>query len=129
MKLFILLGLLVLVVGCTADVDDVPTEIPAPPEMPAPDDQIPGAPVEYEYSEGVLSYSIDVIKPNPCYTLDVQELSMESFPVQIRVDITLIPPSEDVICIQVIDVETVSGQIEIDHEPTFSVYVGEDRIY
>lgn len=69
------------------------------------------------YSDGRVAYSITVAKPSPCHSLLVQETVMESYPVQVRLDVTITKPSEGEICAQVITEETVTGEIETGHRP------------
>jgi len=82
------------------------------------------------YNEGVLTYSGIIEKPTPCHTLEFQELVMESFPVQIRININVVEPDEGTFCIQVIEEEEFSREIEIGHEPrNVAIFVNEERVY
>jgi hypothetical protein len=86
--------------------------------------------VAVRYENGALRYMLEVHKPTPCHRLEIEELIMESFPVQVRVTITTIPPGDDIICIQVIGTETVERQIEIDYEPgSVTIFVDGSRVY
>ena len=81
------------------------------------------------YTDGILRYSARIEKPTPCHALDVEELIMESFPVQVRVNVDVYNPDPGQICIQVIDVVELEGSIEIDHLPaSFSLFInGQER--
>jgi len=70
-----------------------------------------------DYSDGKLSYSHVVTKPTPCYLVEVEELIMESFPVQVRINLNVVENPETQVCIQVLTDETVTGEIPIDHRP------------
>tara|TARA_Y100000034_G_C6878711_1_gene402284 strand:+ start:878 stop:1231 length:354 start_codon:yes stop_codon:yes gene_type:complete len=81
-----------------------------------------------KYENGILDYQITVEKPTPCYTIGKEELIMESYPVQIVIDMYLIP-SED-ICIQVVTKEIVEGSLEIGHKPgSLTIILGEEVLY
>ena len=88
-----------------------------------------------KYENGILEYRITVEKPTPCHTIEKEEIIMESYPVQIIVDIEIKsqtfpnkPGLEFMPCIQVIDEEVVEGTINIGHKPgSFVIRVnGED---
>ena len=81
-----------------------------------------------EYADGVVSYSAVIQKPTPCNTLKVDELIMESYPVQIKIDVSIEKHSG--FCIQVIDYENITGEIDIGHKPrSFSVHVNGGQVF
>ncbi len=99
------------------------TGMPVPPSG-----KLPGAKVSY--ANGTLSYSIPVSKPTPCYEVKTDMIVMESYPVQLRLDITLTPPDGEVMCAQVIAEQMVEGTFEIDHKPgAFSAYVNGEKVF
>jgi hypothetical protein len=122
--IFAMIVLMVFVVGCTTfpnetvDTnnnlnDDVETENP-----------VVESPHEFfvKYSEGKLYYNASIQKPTPCHVLEVKENIMESYPVQISIDISILPVEG--MCAQVISNEIVEREIEIDHKPaSVSFYV------
>lgn len=69
------------------------------------------------YENGVVTYTAVVQKPTPCHTLSVDEQIMESYPVQIAIDISILKPDEGQICAQMITEEVITGEIETDHQP------------
>jgi|GEM_PF-2549695 len=90
--------------------------------------KLPGAKVSY--SNGMLSYSIPVSKPTPCHEVKTDMLVMESYPVQLRLNIEITPPKGDVFCAQVIAEQMVEGTFEIDHKPgTFSAYINDEKTF
>ena len=116
------------------------TEIP-PAEIP-PDEKIPESskspevPVSEDYSvkylesEGKLVYSAKVTLPTPCYSIEKEELVMESMPPQVRIELTRIPPDADVVCIQVIAEETVEGEVDVGVLPgAVTIYFNEKQVY
>ncbi len=82
------------------------------------------------YDDGLFRYFARIEKPTPCHQLEVEELIMESYPVQVRVNIDITYPDPELVCIQVIDVEEVHGSIDIDHVPaSFSLYVNGEEMF
>lgn len=93
-----------------------------------PSGKLPGAKVSYENE--TLSYSIPVSKPTPCYDVKTDMLVMESYPVQLRLNIEVTPPKGDVFCAQVISEQMVEGTFEIDHKPgAFSAYINGEKTF
>ena len=72
--------------------------------------------VSTTYEDGVLHYSFTVMKPTPCHEVHVEEVILESYPAQIVLNARITDSGE--MCIQVIDEELITGEIEIDHEPS-----------
>jgi hypothetical protein len=90
--------------------------------------KLPGAKVSY--SNGTISYSIPVSKPTPCHEVKTDMLVMESYPVQLRLNINITPPEGDVFCAQVIAEQMVEGAFEIDHKPgAFSAYINGEKTF
>ncbi len=82
------------------------------------------------YENGKLKYEITVEKPTPCHSLKIDEFVMESYPVQIRLEATMEEPEEGQMCAQVITPETITGEIDIGHEPgSVSVFVDSEEVY
>ena len=81
------------------------------------------------YESGVLNYYIAIEKPAPCYKIVKDEKVMESYPVQVVVDIHLEPPED--FCVEIISEETVTGRIVTGHKPrSFKVtFEGGDFYY
>lgn len=82
------------------------------------------------YANGILSYSIPISKPTPCDEVKTNMVVMESYPVQLKLDITTTPPEGEVMCVQVISEQMVEGTFEIDHKPgAFSAYLNGEKIF
>ncbi len=81
------------------------------------------------YENGVLEYSFEVQKPTPCHSVEVEEIVMESFPVQIRIDAQIVSPSEDVMCSQVISPETITGSFQTEQFESVEIFVNGENIY
>jgi len=81
-----------------------------------------------EYKDGKLVYNVWIEKPTPCYTVEVEEMVLESFPVQIVVNAKLI--REEGFCATVISPELITGEMEIDHKPgSFTFQVNGETIF
>ncbi|MFW6220786.1 MAG: Kazal-type serine protease inhibitor family protein [Nanoarchaeota archaeon] len=84
--------------------------------------------INVSYSEGIFKYSVEVEKPTPCHYIEEELLTLESDPVQLRLDLQ-IKDSGDM-CIQVIDYEVISGEIKLDTKPgSFDVVIDGESIY
>lgn len=82
------------------------------------------------YADGILSYAIPISKPTPCHEVKTDMLVMESYPVQLRLNIDIAQPSGDVFCTQVIAEQMVEGTFKIDHKPgAFSAYVNKEKVF
>lgn len=73
--------------------------------------------VNTEYSDGVLFYDIEVLKPTPCHDIEIVEELRDDVLV-----ITLSFVSTEEMCAQVITPETVSGEFGVDFEPNVLVF-------
>jgi hypothetical protein len=94
------------------------------PQSPTPNDSSNAttAPVVYSegvaYADGTLRWSAEVLKPTPCHQVRVEERVLESFPVQVVVELSVVEPDDVEVCAQVVVEETVSGELSIDHAPS-----------
>lgn len=74
--------------------------------------------VDTEFSDGVLFYELEVLKPTPCHEIVIVE--------ELRNDvlvITLSFVSTAEICAQVITPENISGEFSVDFEPNVLVFL------
>lgn len=84
--------------------------------------------VYVKYENGMLSYKITIEKPTPCHIIVKDEKVMESYPVQVAVDLTF--QSSNEICIQIISKETVEGEIYTGNKPgSFEIKLNELIVY
>ncbi len=82
------------------------------------------------YDNGFLRYSAVIEKPTPCHELDVEEMLLESYPVQVSVNVDIYNPDPEQVCVQVVDVVELEGTIEIDHVPaSFSLSIDGEEVY
>jgi hypothetical protein len=72
---------------------------------------------EYEYvGDNRWEYIITGTLPNPCYEIKTEAIVMESFPEQVIVRSTITLPSEDMVCIQVIQEVYEEGEFLASEE-------------
>ena len=83
-----------------------------------------------KYENGIIEYKITIEKPTPCYDVSSDEMIMESYPVQVVVDISLEEPPTDIACIQVIEEEVIEGTMNIGHKPgSFAINLDGEIVY
>ena len=84
--------------------------------------------VKVSYDQGTLFHEVDLVIPSPCHTVKKELNIMESYPVQIVLDLILETPEE--ICAQVISNATIKGEMEIGHKPgAFTIKYQNETIY
>jgi len=97
---------------------------PTVTQEPSPVPSLLQTKVITSYQNNTLSYSGKVILPSPCHELEQDVLIMESFPEQIKVNLTSISPSPDKVCIQVISEKEFSGEIpSVSSDAKLTVYL------
>ncbi|MFT4312660.1 MAG: Kazal-type serine protease inhibitor domain-containing protein [Candidatus Woesearchaeota archaeon] len=76
----------------------------------------------YTHQNSTLAYNFTIDAPTPCHFVTVDEIVMESYPEQIRINVELESSAD--MCAQVITPREVSGQIEgVSQQATVQVYV------
>lgn len=55
-----------------------------------------------EYNVDLWEYTITGYLPNPCYSATVTEIIRESYPEQVTVELTVVPPRDGIACIDVV---------------------------
>ena len=72
---------------------------------------------EYTYvGDNRWEYMITGTLPNPCYEIKTESIVMESSPEQVVVRSTITPPSEDMVCTQVIQEVYEEGEFIASEE-------------
>ena len=80
-----------------------------------------GQDMDMYYENGIFHYSFMVDLPSPCYTVEKNEIIMESYPERVMVDVA-IKSTDDDMCAQVITPYEVTGSIPLANLPaSFSV--------
>ena len=70
-----------------------------------------------DYADGNVTYNITVAKPSPCHYLNVTKRVLESYPVQVMIDVVISEPEEGTMCAQVVTEETLTGKIGTGSRP------------
>ena len=119
---FIALTVLTIFIAACSPVEEEPQDVLPP--INDQDDIIAPPEGDVWISNSNLNYVINVEKPTPCHELDVNEQLLGSFPLDIRVEIDLIPPMEGEICAEVITPETVEETLPIGEQEVgrFALY-------
>lgn len=79
-----------------------------------------GAEVALRFENNVWEYIARVEKPTPCDVVSEEILVAESFPEQVTFSFEVLPPPNGEVCAQVIDVEELTGTVEVDEGATFA---------
>lgn len=112
---FLTIGLLLVVLGLVLALSGRRVEAPAV-EAPAststsetPEPSASGILVTDSFANGTHTYTFDLYLPTPCHSLSKPDvLIRESYPEQIVIAYTVVPPADGVMCVQVISRVTVS---------------------
>lgn len=72
----------------------------------------------YYKGNNLWQYNVTGTLPNPCYTISVESVVMESYPEQVIVKSTITKPDPDTMCIQVIQDVNEEGEFEASEQAT-----------
>jgi len=75
----------------------------------------------YYKGNNLWQYNVTGTLPNPCYTISVESIVMESYPEQVIVRSTITKPDADVICTQVIQEVDEEGEFEASEQAIVSI--------
>src|SRR3972149_10520681 len=81
------------------------------------------------YEDNLLKYQGTVTLPSPCHSLKQETKVMESFPEQVRLDLTIENPVPGSVCAQQITQKEFSGEAEVSESATVSVYLDGEKVY
>lgn len=81
------------------------------------------------YEDNLLKYQGKVEVPSPCHDLRQETKIMESFPEQIRLDLTVENPAPGNVCAQQITKKDFSGEIKVSESATVSVFLDGEKVY
>ncbi len=77
--------------------------------------------LEYDYlGDNIWRYMVTGTLPNPCYEIYTEAIVAESFPEQVTIRSTVTPPSEDLVCAQVIQEVYEEGEFQASEEATIT---------
>ena len=81
------------------------------------------------YEDNLLKYQGTVTLPSLCHSLKQETKIMESFPEQVRLDLTIENPVPGSVCAQQITQKEFSGEAEVSESATVSVYLDGEKVY
>lgn len=76
--------------------------------------------------ESTWGYLIKGNKPTPCHEIRHEAIVLESFPEQVTVNLSLISPSPETACIQMIEEITVTGSFSASSEAKINFIVSNE---
>lgn len=116
--------IIVLVLGALAlniylDLRKEPTEQEDIPEDTSKEACYDNISFDYYYKGNNLwQYNVTGTLPNPCYTISVESIVMESYPEQVIVKSTITKPDPETMCTQVIQEVDEEGEFEASEQAT-----------
>ena len=84
---------------------------------------------ETTYEGNLLKYQGIVALPTPCHNLNQEAKVMESYPEQVRIDLTIENPSPDKICTQQVTEKEFAGELQVSEKATVSVFLNGEQVY
>lgn len=82
--------------------------------------------IKTSFADGIHSYSGMLTLPDPCYEIETEALVAESFPEQVRVNITTYRREE--ICAQVLADKTFEGTFQASEQAKVSYYLNGELV-
>src|SRR3990167_10979158 len=73
------------------------------------------------YENNLLEYKGTVEVPTPCHEIRQETKIMESYPEQVRIDLSVVDPAPGIICVQQITQKEFSGEVKVSESATVSV--------
>ena len=84
---------------------------------------------EKNYENNLLKYAGTVEVPSPCHEIRQETKIMESFPEQIRLDLTVEKPAPGNVCAQQITLKNFSGELKVSENASVSVFLDGQKVY
>ncbi|KKR86296.1 MAG: hypothetical protein UU34_C0017G0012 [Candidatus Curtissbacteria bacterium GW2011_GWA1_41_11] len=81
------------------------------------------------FEDNLLKYKGTVQTPSPCHELKQKTKIMESYPEQVRIDLSIDDPAPGNVCIQQIAQKDFSGKIKVSESATVSVFLNGEKVY
>ena len=81
------------------------------------------------FKDNLLKYKGTVQTPSPCHELKQETKVMESYPEQVRIDLSTIDPSPGNICTQQITSKEFSGETAVSENASVSVFLDGKKVY
>src|SRR3990167_10568207 len=84
---------------------------------------------EKNYENNLLKYAGTVEVPSPCHEIRQETKIMESYPEQVRIDLSVINPPADKVCAQQITQKKFSGEMKVSENASVSVFLDGKKVY
>ena len=84
---------------------------------------------EKNYENNLLKYAGTVEAPTPCHEIRQETKIMESYPEQVRIDLTIENPAPGNVCVQQITKKEFSGEVKVSESATVSVFLDGEKAY
>ena len=81
------------------------------------------------YEDNLLKYKGTIEVPSPCHDLKQETKIMESFPEQVRLDLTIENPVPGSVCAQQITQKEFFGEAEVSESASVSVFLNGEKVY
>ena len=81
------------------------------------------------YEDNLLKYQGTVEVPSPCHDIRQETKIMESFPEQVRIDLSIENPTPDNVCAQRITQKDFSGEVKVSESASVSVFLDGKKVY
>lgn len=81
------------------------------------------------YEDNLLKYQGTVEVSTPCHEIRQEAKVMESFPEQVRIDLSVVDPPADKVCAQVLAQKEFSGEASVSENAQVSVYLNGQKVY
>src|SRR3989344_7772027 len=80
------------------------------------------------FEDNLLKYNGTVEAPTPCHEIRQETKIMESYPEQVRIDLSVINPTADKVCAQQITQKEFSGEIKVSENASVSVFLDGKKV-
>ena len=81
------------------------------------------------YEDNLLKYQGTVEVPTPCHDIRQETKIMESYPEQVRLDLTVEKPAPGNVCAQQITQKDFSGEVKVSENASVSVFLDGKKVY
>ena len=81
------------------------------------------------FEDNLLKYNGTVEAPTPCHEIRQETKIMESYPEQVRIDLTIENPAPGNVCVQQITKKEFSGEVKVSESATVSVFLDGEKAY
>ena len=81
------------------------------------------------YEDNLLKYKGTVEVPSPCHGIRQESKVTQSYPEQVRIDLSVVNPSTDKVCAQQITKKDFSGEVKVSESASVLVFLDGKKVY